>query len=146
MTISIIQVRVQDNSEFNLPNTRTADFIITQNAVSWFFSKGGFALTGAMQGILDATEADLWIEANAAQIPVTAFHTELANWRAWFVANPSAKAAIFDGTPDDLNTGLTTLLLAVLPLATAGQRTQMRYALMAGLAGVRLYAVEMGLI
>lgn len=124
MTINIITVRVNDNTDLGIPDTRTADFIISNGGgTSYFYSKGGLALTGGMQAILDAMEADLWIEASAAGLVPTNAQKELAGQRAIYVADAGMVTAVFGGTPAEVQVNITALVNAAFPTANATVKT-----------------------
>lgn len=147
MTILIIRITTQNDLDTGLPVSRTAQFIINNaGGVYYRYDRGGLPLVGGVQAMLDAEEAQLWQEASAKGQLATGEEIAQAESRAWFVANAGAVTAIFGGTVAQLDTNLATLLTAMFPSATSGQRTQMRYALMAGLLTCRSYANGEGLV
>lgn len=147
MTIQIIKITTSNDPDTGAPLNRTAHFTITDGGGTVYkFSRGGLPMTGGVQAMLDAEEADLWTQAVANGVLATAEEIAQAESRAWFTANGPAITAIFGGTAAQLDTGLSTLLTALFPAATANQRTQMRYALMAGLLTCRCYANGEGLL
>lgn len=64
MTIEILETRVSNDST-GQPVTRHADIIITSGPNSYLWSVGDLPLTGDLQAILDAREAELWASAEA---------------------------------------------------------------------------------
>lgn len=147
MTIEIIRVSITNDPFTGSPAGRVAEFIINSGGgpfYHWF--RGGLPLTGGIQAMLNAEEADLYAGASAAGQLATDMEIAWADSRAWFVANSGAVTAIFGGTVTAMDTNLTNLIAAMFPSATANQRTQMRYALMAGLLTCRSYANQEGLL
>lgn len=146
MTIQIIKVTTDYDFFTGEPATRTAHFTIVSGGPVYSYSRGGLPLTGGVQAILDAEEASLYAEAAANGVLATGEEIAQAEGRAWFLANSGAVTAIFGGTVATMDTSVTALVLAIFPAATANQRTQMRYALMAGLLTCRCYANGEGLV
>lgn len=146
MTIQIIKIITNNDGETGEPLNRTAMFTITAGGSVYSWSRGGIPLTGGVQAFLDAEEAQLWAEAQAGGELATDEEIAQAQGRAWFVSNSAAVTAIFGGTVAAMDTSLTSLITAMFPAATANQRTQMRYALMAGLLTCRCYANGEGLL
>lgn len=146
MTIQIIKITTDDDFDGH-PASRTAYFTIQSGTGTVYsYSRGGLPLTGGVQGLLDAEEADLYAQASASGNVATAVELEMAADRAWFIANAGAVTAIFGGTVTGMDAGLTTLLTAMFPSATAGQKNNLRWALMAGLLTCRTYANQEGLV
>lgn len=146
MTISIIKITADPDFFTGEPFNRTAHFTIVSGGPVYSYSRGGLPLTGGVQAKLDAEEASLYAEAAANGVLATGEEIAQAEGRAWFLANSAAVTAIFGGTVATMDSSLGTLLTAMFPAATANQRTQMRYALMAGLLTCRCYANGEGLV
>lgn len=147
MTIEIIRVTTQKDFDTGQPVSRTAEFIINSGGGPWYhWFRGGLPLSGGVQAMLNAEEADLYTQASTGGQLATDTEIAWGDSRAWFVANSGAVTAIFGGTVTQMDTNLTNLIAAMFPSATANQRTQMRYALMAGLLTCRSYANQEGLL
>lgn len=63
--IEILNTQITTNLE-NQPFARHADIIITSGPNSYLYGVGGLPLTGNLQTILEAREAELFVEAQAA--------------------------------------------------------------------------------
>lgn len=68
--IEIIETR-------NLGEARAVDMVITNAGQSYFYQLGGLPLTGDLQAILNAQEADLWALASADARPVDLYELAL---------------------------------------------------------------------
>lgn len=147
MTIEIIRVMTVNDPFTGQPASRSTDFIINSGGGAWYrWSRGGLPLQGNVQTILNAEEADLYTSASTGGQLATDTEIAWADSRAWFAANSGAVTAIFGGTVSQMDTNLANLITAMFPSATANQRIQMRYALMAGLLTCRSYANQEGLL
>jgi hypothetical protein len=142
MTIQIIKVTILSDPETGQPASRTADFIIASGGPFYRWSRGGLPLVGNVQTMLEAEEAQLWQEASASGRLATKYDISLADARAWYVANPGAKAAVFDKTVDQLNTDITNLINASFPSLGATAKTAWVHTLMSGLLSTRAYTFE----
>lgn len=146
MTIKIIKITINNDEQGN-PEGRTAQFIINNGADPWYwYAMGGMPLEGAILPVLEAQEAALYTEAAANGQLATDEEKQQAFSRAWFTANSGAVTAIFGNGVETLDTGVAALMTALFPTATAAQRNQMRWALMAGLLTCRCYANGEGLV
>lgn len=147
MTILIIRVTTQNDPFTNVPLSRTAQFIINSGGGPYYrWNRGGLPLAGGVQAMLDAEADSLYVDASTSGLPATGEEIAQAESRSWFVTNGGAVTAIFGGTVTQLDANITNLIAAMFPGATAAQRTQMRYALMAGVLACRGYANGEGLV
>lgn len=76
MTVEIVEVR---SISLGVINARQAEIIITSGPNSYLWSAGGLPLTGDLQAILEAREAELFAQAQTAGRPVDLY--ELATKR-----------------------------------------------------------------
>lgn len=147
MIILIIKTSIENNRDTGNPAARRVDFVIDNNDLIWYkWSRGNLPLTGDVQALLDMEAAELYAAASTNGRLATGEEIAQAQSRAWFTANSGAVMAIFGGTIEAQSTTVTNLVTAMFPSATAIQRTQMRYALMAGLLTCRCYANGEGLV
>lgn len=147
MTIQIIKVVTVDDFETGEPMSRTATFIINSQGGPWYaWSRGGLPLTGNVQSLLDAEEAQLYTQASTGGQLATTYEISLADARAWYVSNAGAKADIFDTTVAQLNTNITNLVNASFPTASAAVKTGWIRTLMSGLLNTRSYTFEKELV
>lgn len=143
MTIEILETRVV-NDPAGQPTTHHADIIITSGPNSYLLGVGGLPLTGDLQAILDAREGELWTSAEAMGRAVPSGTQMQSGARAWFAANSGA-LALFDLSISELETEINNLVDALLPLATAANRTKQKR-LLTGLAiAVRVLVKREGL-
>lgn len=146
MTIQIIKIVINDDLETGEPSNRTAYFTIqsgTGTVYSW--SRGGLPLTGGIQALLDAEEAQLFADASAAGKVATATELELAGARAYYVSNPGMKTAVFDKSVAQSDTDITGLVASISGL-NAAQRTGLKQLLISALLDTRVNAHDRGLI
>lgn len=147
MTILIIKITIDKDPFTGEVSGRTAQFIINNGTDPWYwYARGTLPLEGAILPVLQAEEAELYTGAVANGRLATGEEMQQAFSRAWFAANSGAVTAIFGNGIDALDTGLAALMTALFPTATATQRNQMRWALMAGLLTCRCYANGEGLV
>lgn len=119
MGIVILKKWVMDNE----PPTRSVKMYISNNGTAYIHTRGGFALEGSLQTILNAIEPELWAEAQANGILPTAKEKATAEAVIWFKANPATKQ-IFMLTPAALETQVGTLTDALFPGIAAATRNQ----------------------
>src|SRR6185503_4401886 len=115
------------NSEtdpFN-PPLRIAYIWITDGANPYMLRKIGLTDAGDLQTVLNGMEAELYTEAAAGgQLP-TAKERAKADRLIYLAANPGAKA-IFDLSLADVETQVNALVDAIIPAATAANRTKLK--------------------
>lgn len=121
MTIEIISTKTLmiDGVEVS----RHCDIIITSGATSYLWGVGGLPLTGDLQTILDAREAELWTAASAAAIEVPTATTYKQEAKQFLADNPNAKLlldldpATLESTIENRTAGQETLLLKTFAFA-----------------------------
>lgn len=70
MTIEIIETQIVGDPFTNEPLSRAVNIVITSGSESYLYSVGGLPLTGSLQTVLDAQEADIFTLAQAGGEPV----------------------------------------------------------------------------
>lgn len=63
--IEILETKIENDINTGQPGQRSVEVIITSGPSSYLLSIGGLPLTGNLQTILDAREAELWTQAQA---------------------------------------------------------------------------------
>lgn len=147
MTIQIIKVSTENDWETGEPANRTAHFTIQSGGgIVYSWSMGGLPLTGGVQAMLEAEETQLYAEASASGNVATPAELEMAGARAWYVANPGTKAAVFDKTVAQENTDITALIAASFPSASAAVKAGWLQLLMSSLLDTRVNAHDRDLV
>lgn len=125
---------------YDTVNHTTANIWITNGVTPYMYLKGGLdevADQAALQTLLNGMESTLYAEAVASGTVPTAKEQAKADRLVWLAANPNAKA-LFTLTSAALETEINNTIDAVIPLATAANRTKMKRLLM----GVALVSRE----
>lgn len=146
MTISIIKITINNDGETGEPLNRSASFTISSGGAVYFWSKGGLPLTGGIQVLLDAEEAEMWAEAQASGRLATATELEIAGARAWYLSAPGTKAAVFDKTVAQEVTDITALINSSFPSASAAVKAGWLQLLMSSLLDTRVNAHDRDLV
>lgn len=145
MAIIIVRRSIQNDPETGQPSSRAAYIYITDGSTAYMFNRGGIALTGDLQTILNAEEADLWAWAVAGgQLP-TPTELEIVAAIQWYVGNNGAKVAVFDKSAAQSVTDVTNLVASIAGL-NAAQRTGLVQLLLSALWDTRVNARERGLV
>lgn len=147
MTILITKVMTMPDPFTGQPASRAANFIINNGADPWYsYSKGGLPLEGAIQPMLNAEETELYAAAVVNGRLATLGEIALAESRAWYLANPGAKADVFDKTVAQMHTDITAMVNVSFPSASAAVKTGWIRTLMSSLLDTRYNAFEKGLV
>lgn len=147
MTILIINIYNQLDVDNVTVISRGADFIISDGVEPWYFgAKSGLATTGSIQQMLDEQEAQLWTNAQIYGRLATPGEIALAEARAWYLANPGAKADVFDKSVAQLHTDITAMVNASFPNAPAAVKTGWVRTLVSSLLDTRYNALNAGLV
>lgn len=133
MTIEILETRTENDFQTGQPVSRWVRIAID----GWDLPKGGLPLAGNLQTILNAQEAELLAIAQARNIPVPEDIKARSGAKQWFIDNPNAMQ-IFTLSIADLQTEIYTLVDAIIPTATAGNRTRLKLLLMGLAVAVRV--------
>lgn len=67
--IEILETKIENDINTGQPVKRSVEAIITSGPSSYLLSIGGLPLTGNLQAILDAREAEFWTQAEAGGRP-----------------------------------------------------------------------------
>lgn len=112
--------------------SRTAKIYITNGTTAYVYVKGGLSDAGDLQALLNSMEAELYSEAAASGTVPTAKEQAKADRLIFLAANPGAKQ-IFDLSPADVETQVAALVDAIIPAATAANRTKLKRVLTVGI-------------
>lgn len=111
------------------PNHRTATIYITNGTTPYMYVKGGLDESGDLQTLLNGIEAELYAAAVASGTVPTPKEQAKADRLIWLAGNPSAKQ-IFTLSSVALEAEITALVDAIIPTATAANRTKLKRLLM----------------
>lgn len=106
------------------PPTRSARILVA-NGNNYILTVNGLPETGGLRPILDAQLEQLWADAVTVNQLATEAEIALANGINWYNANPGTKI-LFTTTTADLETQINTLVDAVMPTASAANRTKVK--------------------
>jgi hypothetical protein len=132
MTIVIMETRIDSGALQGVPDTRGVTLWISDGADNYITQRGGLPLTGDLLPQLQADEANIWIDAVAGGQVATAKENAKADRLIYMTNNPNAKA-IFELSAADVETQVNALVDAIIPAATAANRTKLKRVLAVGI-------------
>lgn len=132
MSIIIFSEVIQNDPFTGQPMSRSANFYITDGTTAYMYSAGGLSLEGSLQTILNGMESELFTEAQASETLPTPKERAKADRLIYLAANPGSKA-IFDLSLADVETQVGALVDAIIPAATAANRTKLKRVLTVGI-------------
>lgn len=142
ITITILKVKIIPGIEGG-EATKNVSVLITNNGDpnKYILSVGGLPMEGNLQPILDAQADQLWNEAVNTNVIAGEVELALAAGIDWFNANPATKI-LFTNSIASLETEINTLVDAVIPSASAANRTKMKKMLVAFAVAIRISVIE----
>jgi hypothetical protein len=126
-----------DNDLTGQPASRGAYFYIESSGEAYMHMVGNLPLTGGLQAILEANEAQHFTDAQTNGILPTPKEKAIAEAIVWFQGNPATKQ-IFTLTPAELETQVGALVDALYPGIAASTRNQEKKVRMAQLMAIRV--------
>jgi hypothetical protein len=132
MTIVILDTRIDSGALQGVPDTRGVTLWISDGADNYITQRGGLPLTGDLLPALVADEANIWADAVAGGLLATAKENAKADRLLYLTANPGAMA-IFDLSLADVESNVSALVDAIIPAATAANRTKLKRVLAVGI-------------
>jgi hypothetical protein len=130
--IVILKTTIKLDPFTQQPASRAVSIFITDDTDAYTYDVGGLPLTGDLQAILDGMEADLWPEAQANGVIATPKDYAKVDRLVYLVQNPGAKA-IFDLDSAEMQTQVNALVDAIIPAASAANRTKLKRVLAVGI-------------
>ena len=128
-------VKLQERTEFDLQThiaSRAVTLWITDGTDNYITQRGGLPMTGDLMPALLADEVAIWAEAVAGGQVATAKENAKADRLIFLTANAGAMA-IFDLSLADVETNVNALVDAIIPTATAANRTKLKRVLTVGI-------------
>jgi hypothetical protein len=125
MAIVIFEERIENSPVTFEPEFRGVTLWITDGVTNYITQRGNLPLAGDLLPALLADEAQIWLDAVAGGLLATPKENAKADRLIWLAANPGAKA-IFTLTSAALEAEIIALVDAIIPAATAANRTKLK--------------------
>lgn len=130
--IVILETVIDNDMNTGEPSSRGVTIWISDGTTNYITQRGNLTLTGDLLPGLLADEANIWNDAVAGGQVATAKETATSDRLIFLTANPGAKA-IFDLSAADVETQVAALVDAIIPAATAANRTKLKRVLTVGI-------------
>lgn len=132
MAIVILEERIDSGAMQGIPDTRGATLWVSDGTTHYITQRGNLPLTGDLLPALLSDEANIFSDAVAGGQLATKAETAKADRLIFLAANPGAKA-IFDLSAADVETQVAALVDAIIPAATAANKTKLKRVLTVGI-------------